>query len=148
METTTKTITLTNHPPVTIREDEWPIIATGSADDDDSSQPGNPPNRDWTRTIRVRKHVDGRAIVYGVYNYDTAFPGENGAAAKRGMLQWPTATPLGPAGIGQIIAAIRAVGGDLAEAEEMADIEPARKDARRWREAVQACIADLPPVAI
>ena len=138
----TRTITLTDRPPVKIKEDEWPVIATGSADDDDSSQPGNPPNREWTRTIRVRQHTDGRAIVYGVYDYETAFQGANGAAAKRGTLLWPTATP------DQIITAIRAVGSDLADAEEAAAIEPARKDAIRWREAVQACIADLPAVEL
>ena len=44
--------------------------------------------------------------------------------------------------------AIRAVGSDLADAEESAAIAPALKDAIRWREAVQACIADLPAVEL
>jgi hypothetical protein len=133
----TRTITLTDCRPVKIKEDEWPVIATGSADADDSSH-GNPPNHEWTRTIRVRQHSNGRAIVYGVYDYETAFQGANGAAAKRGTLLGPTATP------DQIIAAIRVVGDDLAEAESDAAIEASCKDSRQWRVAVQACIADLP----
>jgi hypothetical protein len=136
-ETKQRTITLTDRAPVKIREDQWPVIATGSADDDDSSQPGNEPNREWGRTIRVRQHADGRAIVYGIYNYDTRFQGANGAVAKRGELL-PAATHK------QIIAAIRSVGADLATAEEEAGIDPDQKDAVRWREAVQECIADLP----
>jgi hypothetical protein len=138
--TTTKsrTITLTDRPPVKITEADWPIIATGSADGDDSDGRGNQPNRKWTRTIRVRQHEDGRAIVYGVYDYSTNFQGANGTAAKRGMLLAAPVTP------DQIIAAIRVVGDELAEAESDAAIEESRKDNRQWRVAVQACIADLP----
>ena len=140
--TKTRTITLTDRPPGRIREDEWPIIATGSADDDDSDGRGNQPNREWTRTIRVRQHEEGRAIVYGVYDYWTNCPGANGAAAKRGTLL------AAPASSDQIIAAIRVVGDALAAAEADAAIDDARKDSRQWRVAVQACIADLPAVAL
>lgn len=140
--TKTRTITLTDRPPVKIREDEWPIISTGSADDDDSDGRGNQPNREWTRTIRVRQHEDGRAIVYGVYDYDTAFQGESGAAAKRGALLAAPVTP------DQIIAAIRVVADELAEAETEAAISESARDSRRWREAAQACIADLPAVEL
>jgi hypothetical protein len=135
--TKTRTITLTDRPPVQIREDLWPIIAMGDANDDDADGRGNRPTREWTRTIRVRQHQDGRAIVYGIYHYDTAFQGEAGASARRGVLL-TAATP------DQIIAAIRVVGDDLATAEADAAIDDARKDRRQWRRAVQACIADLP----
>lgn len=138
----TRTITLTDRPPVKISEDEWPIIATGSADADDSDGRGNQPNREWTRTLRVRQHKDGRAIVYGVYGYSTKFQGANGAAAKRGALLAAPATP------DQIIAAIRVIGDELAEAESDAPIEDSRKDSRQWRVAVQTCIADLPAVEL
>lgn len=140
--TKTRTITLTDRPPVTIREDDWPILATGSADDDDSDGRGNRPNREWTRTIRVRQHEDGRAIVYGIYDYETAFQGASGAAARRGTLLAAPVTP------DQIIEAIRAIGDELAEAESDAAIEESRKDSRQWRVAVQACIADLPAVTL
>jgi len=138
----TRTITLTDRSPVKVKEDEWPIIATGSADDDDSDGRGNRPNREWTRTIRVRQHEDGRAIVYGVYDYSTNFQGAHGAAARRGTLLAGPVTP------DQIIAAIRVVGDDMAEAEADAAIEESRKDNRQWRVAVQACIADLPAVEL
>lgn len=131
-----RTITMTDRPPVTIREDEWPIYATGDANDDDSDGRGNDPNREWTRTIRVRRHADGRVIVYGIYSYDTAFQGAKSAAAKRGvLLTGPTL---------DIIAAIRDVADSLATAEADADIDDARRDPAQWRQAAQCCIADLP----
>ena len=134
MEAKTRTITLTDQPPVAIHEDLWPCIATGLADADDSDGRGNPPNRTWTRQIRVRQHADGRAVVYGVYEYSTCYQNDRSAAARRGVLLDAAATSA------SIVAAIRAVGKDLADAEAE---EPAR-----WLEAVQECIADMPPVAI
>ena len=134
----TRTITLTDRPPVKITEEDWPVIATGLADDDDDHGRGNLPNREWTREIRVRRHEDGRAIVYGIYDYTTCFQGEAGAYARRGEL-----LPL-PVTYGEIIAAIRAVGAALAEAESDAALDDNRKDSRQWRAAVQECIADLP----
>lgn len=137
-----RTITLTDCPPVRIREDHWPVIAQGSADDDDSTQPGNPPNREWTRSIRVRAHADGRAIVYGIYDYETCFQGEHGAAAKRGLVLEASATSA------DLIAAIRSVGAALAEAESVAAITDAQREPRQWDEAIQGCIADLPAIEI
>ena len=75
-----------------------------------------------------------RAVVYGVYEYSTCYQNDRGAAARRGVLLDAAATSA------SIVAAIRAVGKDLADAEAE---EPAR-----WLEAVQECIADMPPVAI
>lgn len=134
----TRTITLTDRPPVRIAEDDWPVIARGDADDNDSDQPGNAPNRQWERTIRVRQHEDGRAIVYGVYDYDTRFRGARGASARRGAL-----LPA-PATLDQLIAAMREIGDELAEAESEAAIEESCKAPQQWRVAVQQCIADLP----
>ena len=64
-------ITLTGRAPVTIVKADWPRIAR--AEDNDATQPGNQPNRTWTLT--VRRHADGRAIVYG--EYSTAWQGES-----------------------------------------------------------------------
>lgn len=136
-ENTHLTITLTNARPVKIKKEDWPIIASGDQNDDDSSQPGNPPNREWKRTIRVRQHADKRAIVYGVYDYDTAFQGESGAAARRGAI-------LADASTEEIIAAIRRVAGELREAEDEAAIDDRHRESQRWRAAAQECIADLP----
>lgn len=132
----TRTITLSNRPPVKIREDEWPVIATdnGAGDDDDSDGRGNQPNREWERTLRVRQHSDGRAIIYGVYDYSTCYQGEKGMAARRGVL-------LEAATVDQIIDAIRGVGDELAIAE--GDAESAR-----WQAAIHATIADLPAVEL
>lgn len=141
IDTTTpkmRTITLTDRPPVKIREDEWLVLAGGEADDDDSNQPGNKPNRKWKRQIRVRQHGDGRVIVYGVYDYDTQFQGEAGAAARRGVLLNGSPTMDG------IITAIRRIGDDLREAETEADIDDRHRTPSRWRDVVQACIACLP----
>lgn len=71
----TRTITLTDRPPVKICEDEWPIIAVGK---DWDNQHESQANRTWQ--IRVRQNEkDGRTIVYG--SYSTQFQGERGAAA-------------------------------------------------------------------
>jgi hypothetical protein len=134
----TRTITLSDRPPVKIKEDEWPITATGSAGDDDSDGRGNQPNRKWTRTIRVRQHEDGRAIVYGVYEYDSAFQGKRGAFAKRGTLLTAPVTS------DQIIAAIQSVAGQLSLAESMAAVGADWKDPNAWTAAAHECIADLP----
>lgn len=67
-----RTITLTGRPPVKIKEDEWPIIASAKGD----SYRGND---DYGRhrqalgqgecdeySLHVRQHADGRTLVYGV----------------------------------------------------------------------------------
>lgn len=77
-ETKTRTITLTDRPPVKINEAQWPQIASGTGD----SYSGN----DYARhdqalaqgecdkyALRVRQHADGRAIVYGVLDAATAW---------------------------------------------------------------------------
>lgn len=67
----TRTITLTDHPPVLIREDEWPEIASCKDDSFAEADPGRHGQAlnqgeltEWT--LRVRRHADGRALVYGV----------------------------------------------------------------------------------
>ena len=124
----TRTITMTGRPPVKIREDQWPITAHGEYSDHDN-QYDFQANRKWQCDIRVRQHADGRAIVYGVYDYDTAFQNERGVCAKAGEL-------LDSAD--EIIAAIYSVGTALMSATEGHDfgghISAAMRDA----------IADLP----
>jgi len=68
-----RTITLTGRRPVTIDEDEWPIIAkvsddnwTGSEDPALHNQAAQQGQLD-EYTLRVRQHADGRTIVYGTY---------------------------------------------------------------------------------
>ena len=64
------TITLTSAPPVTIKKDDWPIIARAKWHDGQVECQAN-----RTRTLIVRQHEDGRAIVYGVYS--TQWQGES-----------------------------------------------------------------------
>lgn len=59
--TKTRTITLTDHAPVTIREDEWPEIARGSWYHGCGQGSQNGEHR---AAVRVRQHADGRALVY------------------------------------------------------------------------------------
>ena len=114
----TRTITLTDRPPVTIREDQWPCIAE-AIDDQDEGEIKIQSNRTRDWWIRVRQHVDGRALVYAYNSYSTAWQGEQGYCRRTGELL--------PAGTStDLIAAIRRVGRDLP-----ADL-------------VQECIADLP----
>ncbi len=68
-DTKQRTITLTGRPPVRIVEDAWPTIA--QIDGSDAEVAGDDPSvadaygTSWT--IRVRRHADGRAIVYGTH---------------------------------------------------------------------------------
>lgn len=56
-----RTITLTDHAPISITEDDWPVIAVARWHD--GGQFESQANR--TASIRVRQHADGRTIVYG-----------------------------------------------------------------------------------
>src|SRR6266705_5049674 len=57
----TRTITLTDRPPVTIREDDWPVIARADWWEGEYEFQSN-----RTAKLRVREHADGRRIIYGV----------------------------------------------------------------------------------
>lgn len=74
MTTKTRTITLTDRAPVKISEDKWPQIAIG--DERPGSFVNGTPRPDYETdrfTIRVRRHSDGRALVYGVVDAATAW---------------------------------------------------------------------------
>lgn len=132
METTTntpaklRTITLTDRPPVRIREDAWPVVAKALADV--SMRNGTPlPSyecAEWRLT--VRQHSDGRAIIYGVA--DAPSPGWN----THGCTDWRGGELL-DAGA-DLVAAIRRVGAQLVEHGGAPGALP------------QECIADLPAV--
>lgn len=66
---TTRIITLTNRPPIKIVDDDWDLIAEAK---DFDGQVECQANR--TTWLKVRRHTDGRVIVYG--GYDTAFQSE------------------------------------------------------------------------
>lgn len=126
--TKTRTITLTDRPPVTIREDDWPIIA--EADYDDDTTQDCRPNRNSFGHVKVRRHADGRAIVYARYDYETRWQGERGDTRKAGVLLAADATT------DDVIRAIKAVHAQIGiESED-------------WQQLAQKCIADLPAEAI
>jgi hypothetical protein len=125
-ETKTRTITLTDRPPVRIREDEWPLIAKGTGDSYGSG--------DYSRyqqalaqgecdryRLTVRQHADGRAIVYGVFDAATAWTGSEDVSG--GELLPPRA---------DIAAAIRRVGAYCQLPDSI----------------IRECTADLPAVEI
>ncbi len=125
-ETKSRIVTLTDQPPVKIREADWPTIAAADWIDHDNRYEFQA-NRKWKLWIKVRRHADGRTLVYGGYLYDTCFQGERDIVEKRGTLL--------DAG-GDVIGAIREVGADLGQVCETA--------AEHERSVVQQCIASLP----
>lgn len=105
----TRTITLSNRPPVKVREDEWPLVASSLDYDNEFEFQAN---SKWR--LKVRRHADGRAIVYGTY--DTALHEPNVSAGE--LLSADE----------DVVAAIRRVG------EEIGASDPT----------IRRCIADLP----
>lgn len=59
-----RTITLTDRPPVRIDDANWPLIASATYHDYDG-QYDFQSFRHWRGFIGVRRHSDGRMIVYG-----------------------------------------------------------------------------------
>lgn len=134
METAVKrrTITLTDQPPVRIREDQWPEIAHGHYEAFDN-QYRFQANCTTDIDIRVRQHQDGRAIVYGTYRYDTNWQGVHGAQHRTGVLL---------AAGSDLIDAIREVADGLVD--RLGDSE----DVSHVRDAMDECIGDLPAVEL
>lgn len=127
----TRTITLTDRPPVTIDEDKWPLIASVS-DKEYDNQYEFQANRISKWFFAVRQHDDGRVIVYATYSYDTAWQGARCYAAKHGDL-----LPAGTDSAG-IVASIN----DVARRMEAAECNG--EDSGRWATLAADCIADLP----
>jgi hypothetical protein len=128
---TTRTISLTNHRPVKIVEEEWPVIAQAT-DKDWDYQYECQANRTWSSSIRVRQHADKRAIVYARYEHSTQFQGESGCDLRHGQLLDADA---------DIIGAINSVAGDM-----RASMEGEGEDAKMhvFDRLASECIADLP----
>lgn len=132
---TTRTITLTDRRPVRIDEDEWPVIASAS-DSDHDNQYEFQANRKSKWGVTVRRHEDGRVIVYATYSHYSAYQGEGGHGNKRGELLAASCTDQ------DVIDAINRVCEDVAAAPHHED------DAGRWAGLADECIADLDPEEI
>lgn len=129
-----RTITLTDRPPVRIREDLWPMIAQGDGDsfaEQDPGRHGQASQRgeltEWT--LRVRQHQDGRAIVYGVVT--TPAWDRTAHDWRGGEILDPESHPEGVSSLA-LVAAIRRVGRQAAIPDHV----------------IRECIAALPPVVL
>jgi len=126
--TKTRTITLTDRPPVTIKDEDWPVVAEASHKSWDNTYEFQA-NRTWKGWLKVRQHEDGRALVYGRDDYDTQFQGEDGHCYRGGELLDKGA---------DIAAAIRRVADGLV----------ARGANDAMLQIAHECIADLPAVEL
>lgn len=130
-ETKSRTITMTGRRPVKIQDAAWPSIAVGSYHDHDNQYEFQA-NRTWRCWIRVRQHSDGRCLVYGSYEYSTAFQNERDITTKAGRLLGAGDDPAD--GVAQVADdLIKALDGEYAD---------------HIREAARDCTADLPAEAL
>ena len=130
-----RTITLSGRAPVTINEDNWPVIAK-AADKDWDNQYEFQANQISKWFVGVRQHADGRAIVYATYSYTSNWQGARCYADKRGEMV-PAGSPAQ-----DICKAIKNVCRDIAGAEHYGE------DANRWDTLANECIADMPAEVI
>ena len=123
------TITLTDRPPVRIREDQWPLIAEAAYHDYDGQYDFQSYDH-WRGWIRVRQHADGRTLVSASCSYDTAHQGRRDYAERAGLLL--DGTPDLP----QIIEAVHQVHQSITVVDEAhADL---------WHALAKECLAELP----
>lgn len=120
-----RTITLTDRPPVRIREDLWPRIARGADDDCDDRRHPFQANTTAEMWVNVRQHSDGRTLVYGGYEYRTAWADRPDHSRRDGELLAKDA---------DVAAAIRRVGEALGDRDTY-DLAPG---------VIRECIANLP----
>ena len=120
-----RTITLTDRRPVTINEDEWPVIAKAEGDNYTGLDPARHIQASQQGeldeyTLRVRQHADGRAIVYGAYT--EGWNGAHDGLTRAGRIVNPDGNPP------SIEQAIYSVGTDLGVPRQL----------------ISDCTADLP----
>ena len=128
-----KVIRLTSRPPVIIEVEEWPLVASANGDDwkgrDDSAKDRMlAEGRIDTWSMAVRRHADGRILVYGA-----KVPGQ----ANRSQAHWFGGELLGANG-----------GGEPSGVQIAAAIEKVGVQGRIPAETVRKCVAMLPPERI
>jgi hypothetical protein len=132
-----RTITLTDRPPVTIYEDDWPSIAWA----EDSWHDGEievQANRRTRRWLKVRQHADGRILVYGGFDYESSWPKEPDLQLRDGQLLTPLRDGTLPTSEA-IVKAIQDVSNWLSNR-----VPPAYEDHLGWHNLAARCVADLP----
>lgn len=132
-----RTITLTGRPPVTVNDENWPLVAS-ACDKEYDNEYEFQANRISKWFIGVRQHqdgdsahADGRVIVYATYSYVSNFQGARCYNAKNGVIM-DNATDE------DICNAIQSV------ALAMACEECEGEDSIRWKALAADCIADMP----
>lgn len=140
---TKRTITLSGRPPVRIIEQDWPILAQASGEWYEG-QVRSQSFRAKERTLKVRQHADGRAIVYGVYQYSTAWQSESSRRETAGYLLTAPDTA-------EIIERIKRVAQEIGDNLDYADDETPEEytdysagERGEWQRLGRECIADLP----
>jgi hypothetical protein len=132
------TITLTGRAPAKIKKADWPVLASAEENDRHGTQIGNNPTIEENWALKVRQNDDGRAIVYAIYSYDTAWQGEMGLSLRGGELLDGGADL--PAAIARVAQSI-----EDRVPEEISE-RPSSKGI--FSRLAHECIADLPAVEI
>ncbi|PWT73951.1 MAG: hypothetical protein C5B60_07515 [Chloroflexi bacterium] len=139
---TTKTFLMTDRPPVSIREDQWPVVVEGEEDWYNSLRNGG---HDATREVHVhiglRKHEDGRVLAYGSYQYITLWQDERNFRHRVGRLFGDANAPIANAGNIDPTEIIKQIGRDLIERVQEDGMEHVSN-------AVRDAIDHLPPEEI
>lgn len=134
-----RTITLTGRGPVRIREDKWPLIASGRSvwyEGEVRAQA----NRVWSATVCVREHEDGRLLIYGRAEYDTRWQHEQCESRRAGLYD---SVPHRSAGLVSGEELARMIG-DVADIL-VGLVSSERSDLVQYiRDAEQECVANLP----
>lgn len=125
-------IIMTGRAPVEIDEDRWPLIA-GESDYCHDGQVRSQATRESQWAVGVRRHADGRVLVFATYEHDTQYRGERRFSAARGNLLTPQ-----PGADIDLARAIQSICMDISSAEHKDD------DANRWPTLANDCIANLP----
>lgn len=133
-ESRTRVITLTNRRPVEIVEADWPEVASASYYDHDGKVECQV-NRKWKGWLKVRKHQDGRCIVYGGASHSTTFRGEKAYDYRAGEVIEPVD---GAVSDGVLVDTIHRVHQNI-NRNGITD---------RWSNLADECIADLPAESI
>lgn len=129
-------IPLTDRRPVAVSNDEWPVIAA-AGDCRWDNRYKSQANRIWNYDLRVRQHADGRAIVYGQYDYSSTVENDRGVQITGGEL-----VKTG----GDIVAAVMRVGRSLMD--EVPSGDRHHDGSEIFQALVRECIAKLPPEEI
>lgn len=135
------TITLTGRPPVKIKKEDWPLIASADEDWHDGEVECQANVKiSWALRVRLNR-LGKQAIVYGTYSYDSRWQNDSSLTNARGgeLLEGDDVVDLIPAAIARVGAALDARLGDASHGRDPRGV---------FGQLVHECTADLPAVEI